>query len=140
MRTVSALLPLAAGVLFPLTLLAQSDSKTATMDDLAPPAAVVPAQESMLDIPIEKIAETTGGCAILDKDFPGMRSHPMYSFFKTMTLRQIAAMSKGKITPDMLQQADTDLSALHGSVITANTVTAPVLPAAAVGTMPVASQ
>ncbi len=66
---------------------------------------------SALDIPIEKIADTTDGCAILDKDFPGLRTHPMYSFFKPMTLNQIAAMSGGKITPDMLAQAQTDLAA-----------------------------
>jgi hypothetical protein len=68
--------------------------------------------DSALDEPIERIAGTADGCAVLDKDFPGLRKHPMYGFFKRMTLHQIAAMSRGKITTDMLTQAQTDLSAL----------------------------
>jgi hypothetical protein len=68
--------------------------------------------DSTLDEPIERIAGTVDGCAVLDKDFPGLRAHPMYGFFKRMSLHQIAAMSRGKITPDMLTQAQTDLSAL----------------------------
>lgn len=68
--------------------------------------------DSALDNPIEDIADSTRGCAILDKDFPGLRKHAMYGFFKAMSLNQIAAMSHGKITPDMLAQARTDLSAL----------------------------
>jgi hypothetical protein len=67
---------------------------------------------SPLDMPISQIADSAGGCAVLDKDFPGLRDHPMYPFFKEMTLNQIAAMSKGQITPDMLAQARTDLVAL----------------------------
>lgn len=65
-----------------------------------------------LDMPIEKIAQSPDGCAVLDKDFPGLREHPMYGSFKRMTLNQIAAMSHGKITPEMMSQASTDLSAL----------------------------
>ena len=81
---------------------------------LAVPAA---AQEtstprSPLDMPIEQIASTQDGCAVLDKDFPGLRHHPMYGAFKRMSLNQIAALSKGEITPDMMTQARTDLSAL----------------------------
>lgn len=67
---------------------------------------------SPLNVPIEEIAATAGGCAVLDKDFPGLRKHGMYPFFKDMTLSQIAAMSHGEITPDMLAQARSDLSVL----------------------------
>ena len=35
----------------------------------------------------------------------------MYGFFKNMSLHQIAAMSRGRITTDMLTQAQTDLTA-----------------------------
>ena len=35
----------------------------------------------------------------------------MYGFFKNMSLHQIAAMSRGRITSDMLTQAQTDLTA-----------------------------
>jgi len=80
------------------------------LDGVAPQTAEVTGQ-SKLDEPIAQIAGTAGGCAILDKDFPGLRAHPMYSFFKNMSLHQIAAMSSGRITTDMLSQAQTDLTA-----------------------------
>lgn len=77
--------------------------------------AAPPTQET-LDTPIETIAALPNGCAMLDKDFPGLREHPMFSSFKHMSLNQIAAMSKGQITPAMLAQAQTDLSALSAAV------------------------
>jgi hypothetical protein len=123
----SRILALSLVVTFPASVCAQTatttnEAATSSDTDLAPlpPAADAlaapssPAQpDSTLDEPITKIADTTGGCAILDKDFPGLRTHPMYAFFKSMSLNQIAAMSHGQITPDMLTQAQTDLSALN---------------------------
>jgi hypothetical protein len=91
--------------------LAASPAAAQTSDAAAPAAA------SPLDLPIETIADSTGGCAILDRDFPGLRDHPMYPFFKAMTLNQIAAMSKGQITPDMLAQAKTDLATLSAAPV-----------------------
>jgi hypothetical protein len=67
-----------------------------------------------LDAPIEQIASTPNGCALLDRDFPGMRQHPMYEYFKSMSLNQVAAMSKGQITPAMMKQARLDLASLGG--------------------------
>lgn len=72
---------------------------------------------STLNIPIEDISATLAGCAILDKDFPGLRAHAMYQFFKAMTLNQIAAMSHGRITAEMLAQAQFDLAALPIKVV-----------------------
>jgi hypothetical protein len=94
----------------------QPPVSTATSDDplaldgIAPQISEV-ANQSKLDEPIDQIAGTAHGCAILDKDFPGLRAHPMYGFFKNMSLHQIAAMSRGRITTDMLSQAQTDLMA-----------------------------
>jgi hypothetical protein len=106
-----------AHILFPLALLSLSPSAVqAQMDDVANPASV-PTTNALptLDTPIRQIASTDGGCAVLDKDFPGLRAHAMYPFFKSMSLNQIAAMSKGQITPDMLAQAKADLAALNAS-------------------------
>jgi hypothetical protein len=80
--------------------------------DVAAPTHDAAPSNSTLDVPIEDIAASVRGCAILDKDFPRLRGHPMYGFFKSMSLNQIAAMSSGEITPDMLAQARTDLSGL----------------------------
>lgn len=131
------LFAMAALILMPCTSWAQTDSLAPPVDELASTAPqqnpVQPA--SALDLPIEKIAGMSGGCAILDKDFPGLRLHPMYPFFKVMTLNQIAAMSKGQITPDMLAQARTDLAAID----TTATVTAAAPPVVHVAATPVAA-
>ncbi len=98
------------------------------------PVAPSPESNSALDQPITKIADSTNGCAILDKDFPGLRAHPMYPFFKTMTLNQIAAMSHGRITQEMLRQAQTDLLAIH---VPADATAA--VPVATIAAVPVAT-
>lgn len=112
LRSMRIALAVTALALMPLALWAQ-------------PAEVAPSKQvaslapsnSTLDVPIEEIAASFGGGAILDKDFPGLRTHTMYRVFKTMSLRRIAAMSHGRITPDMLVQAETDLSALPIKVV-----------------------
>lgn len=129
------LFTIAAVFLAPCSLQAQTVDPAPPVDDLSPTAlqqtSIQPA--SVLDLPIEKIAGMSGGCAILDKDFPGLRAHPMFPFFKAMTLNQIAAMSKGQITPDMLAQARTDLAAID----TAATATISPPPAVHVAATPV---
>ncbi len=133
------LFSISALFLIPCSLQAQTDNLAPAADDLAPTApqqiSVQPA--SALDVPIEKIADMSGGCAILDRDFPGLRAHPMYPFFKAMTLNQIAAMSKGQITPDMLAQASTDLAAIDSAAPA--TAAAAALPAVHVAATPVAA-
>ncbi len=116
--------------LIPCSLRAQTDNLALPADDLssAAPQQASVQPNSVLDLPIEKIADMSGGCAVLDRDFPGLRAHPMYPFFKAMTLNQIAAMSKGQITPDMLAQARSDLAA----IALAAPATAAVTPAPAV--------
>jgi len=95
--------------LMPAALRAQPADEVASLNQTATPQP----SPSNLDVPIGEIAAASGGCAILDKDFPGLRTNAMYSFAKSMTLHDIAAMSHGKITPAMLAQAQADLSTLH---------------------------
>jgi hypothetical protein len=96
--------------LMPAASWAQPANEVASLNQARP--AAPQKSNSTLDVPIVDIAASLGGRAILDKDFPGLRTHAMYGFAKVMTLNQIAALSHGKITPDMLAQARTDLSAL----------------------------
>ena len=110
-------------VLVPVAVLGLAPASAQTSDATQP--AAMQAAASPLDLPIETIADSTGGCAVLDKDFPGLRDHPMYPFFKAMTLNQIAAMSKGQITPDMLAQAKTDLATLSAAPVTTASSDAP---------------
>ena len=103
------------------------------------PAAPQTTPASSLDEPIRQIADTPAGCAVLDKDFPGLRQHSMYDFFKSMTLNQIAALSKGQITQEMLAQAQTDLLAMKTSGISTDALApaAPIAtPAAVAATQP----
>ena len=102
-------LVLTGAVLSTLALRVASAQDLPLLTDLQGPQT---SANSVLDEPIRQIADTVGGCAVLDKDFPGLRQHSMYPFFKSMSLNQIAAMSKGQITSDMLAQAQTDLTAL----------------------------
>jgi hypothetical protein len=108
--------------------------------DLPETAVAAPANPaSTLDEPIRQIADTPAGCAVLDKDFPGLRQHAMYDFFKSMTLKQIAALSKGQITQEMLAQAQTDLLALKaasGPTVGASMAAVPVSTAAVATTEP----
>ena len=99
---------MSALALMPAAMRAQPASEVASLNQAVAPAPL----NSSLDVPIEAIAASLSGRAVLDKDFPGLCKHPMYAFFKAMTLNDIAAMSHGKITADMLAQARTDLSAL----------------------------
>ncbi|MGA7712316.1 MAG: hypothetical protein WCA81_10470 [Rhizomicrobium sp.] len=107
-RAMRMALLMSAFALMPAALQAQPAADVAASEQVA---ALV-SSNSALDVPIEEIAASLSGCAILDKDFPGLRTHAMYVFFKVMTLNQIAALSDGRITPNMLAQARTDLSAL----------------------------
>jgi hypothetical protein len=104
----SMVLLMSAFALIPVASLAQPASQAAPPNQVMSRAP----SNSVLDVSIEEIAATMGGCAVLDKDFPGLRAHAMYHVFKTMSLRRIAAMSHGRITTAMLAQARTDLSAL----------------------------
>ena len=97
-----------ASALMPAALRAQSAAESAAPTQ---GAALAPSH-SMLDVPIEDIAASPGGRAILDKDFPGLCTQSMYEYFKAMSLNQVAALSHGRIEPAMLAQAQTDLSAL----------------------------
>ncbi len=107
-RSMRMALLMSALAFVPAAMRAQSAPEVASLTQ----AAVPEPSNSALDVPITDIAASSSGRAILDKDFPGLRTHAMYDFFKGMTLNQIAAMSHGDITPGMLAQARTDLSAL----------------------------
>ena len=112
-RSIRVVLVMSALALMPLTLWAQPAARLAVPRHVA---GLAPSN-STLDVPIEDIAASFGGAAILDRDFPGLRTHSMYRTFKSMSLRRIAAMSHGEITAAMLAQAQTDLSELPIKIV-----------------------
>jgi hypothetical protein len=64
------------------------------------------------DTPIETIVANPEGKAVLDKDLPGVTTHPMYDQFKSMSLKDLAPMSQGKITDEAIKKVDADLAAI----------------------------
>ena len=68
-----------------------------------------------LDTPVERICADPAGRAVMDRDLPGLSTHPDYAMFKSMSLKTLAGMSGGKITPTDLAKVQTDLAALPRS-------------------------
>src|ERR1700722_4700232 len=69
-----------------------------------------------LDTPIEAIAASPAGAAVINKDIPGLLTDRSYEIFKGMSLRLVAALSHGQLTNQMLAQVDDDLKALGRDV------------------------
>ena len=74
--------------------------------------AAAPAGAMTLDTPIEEIVANPAGKAVLDKDMPGLTTHPAYDQFKSMSLKEVQPMSQGAITDDMMTKAGADLATL----------------------------
>ena len=62
------------------------------------------------DTPIETIVANPDGKAVLDKDAPGLTSHPQYEMFKGMSLKELAPMSQGKLTDEGVAKIAADLA------------------------------
>ncbi len=78
----------------------------------APAPAMAPAAASAFstDTPIETIVANADGKAVLEKDAPGLTTHPMYDQFKSMSLKELAPMSQGKIDDAALVKLNADLA------------------------------
>ena len=79
-----------------------------------PAAAPAPAAASKftVDTPLETIVADTAGKAVLDATMPGITTHAMYEQFKSMSLKQLAPMSGGKITDEGLAKVSAALAAV----------------------------
>jgi hypothetical protein len=87
---------------------AQTPSSTTTTTTTTTMAA----KGMSLDTPIETIVANPAGKAVLDKDLPGLTTHPAYDQFKSMSLKEVQPMSQGAITDDQLAKTGADLAAL----------------------------
>ena len=79
---------------------------------LAQAPAAAPAALSVEATPIEALVANPAAKAVLDKDIPGLTTHEAYDQFKSMTLTQVAPMSQGALTDDMLKTVQADLDKL----------------------------
>ena len=65
-----------------------------------------------LDTPVEHIVAVPAGKAALDDQLPMVTSHPKYSTFKSMSLRQLQPVSGGMLTVAALVHAEAALGAV----------------------------
>lgn len=87
----------------------------ATAASVGPATGAAPAVTAKftLDTPIETIEADAKGKEVLTADLGGdVSQHPMYESFKSMSLNQVAPMSNGKISDDVLKKVATDLAAI----------------------------
>jgi len=79
---------------------------------LAQEAPAAPHTVFNRNTPVEKIAADPDGAAVLNKDMPGLLTHPSYPDFKSMSLRQLQEMSGGDMSKQDMEKAEADLMAL----------------------------
>ena len=78
----------------------------------ATPAPAAAASKYNLDTPIETIVADPVAKAVLDANVPNTSTHPSYDMFKSMSLRQVAPMSNGVLTDEMLAKTEKALAAI----------------------------
>jgi hypothetical protein len=102
--------------LFAIALIALASPAIAQTAPTAPAAPAAPAAATSrlnLDTPIETIMADPKGKEVLTADMGGdLSQHPAYEQFKGMSLNQVAPMSGGKVSDDMLKKVGADLSAI----------------------------
>ena len=95
-----------------LTLAAPLAAQNTTSPAPAPVAAAPAAAKYTVDTPLETIVGDPAGKAVIDANMPGLSTHAMYEQFKTMSLKQLAPMSGGKITDEGLVKVGAALAAV----------------------------
>ncbi|WP_109807835.1 hypothetical protein [Sphingosinithalassobacter portus] len=96
---------------------AAQDAPAAPAADAATEAA--PATEAEAgakyssNTPIEQLVANEQAKAVLDADVPGLSTHESYDMFKSLSLRQLAPYSQGKITDELLDKLDADLAGIE---------------------------
>ena len=78
----------------------------------APALAQAPAALSTETTPIETLVANPAAKAELEKNIPGITTHEAYDQFKAMTLTQVAPMSQGALTDEIIKKVQADLDAL----------------------------
>lgn len=69
-----------------------------------------PAARFTLSTPIEQIVADPAAKAALDSTIPGLSAHPAYDMFKAMSLKDLAPLSEGQITPELLAKTEAALA------------------------------
>ncbi|WP_326523491.1 hypothetical protein [Sphingomonas sp.] len=78
----------------------------------ATPVAPAGAVKFTLDTPIETLMADEKARAVVEANVPGIGAHPSYEMFKAMSFNQVAPMSNGQISAQMLAKLQTELAAI----------------------------
>ena len=78
----------------------------------APAMAQAAAALSTDSTPIETLVANPAAKAVLEKNIRGISTHEAYEQFKAMTLTQVAPMSQGAVTDEIIKKVQADLDAL----------------------------
>ncbi len=92
---------------------AQDASADAPATESAPATDAEASAKFSSDTPIEQLVANEQAKAVLDADVPGLSTHASYDMFKSMSLRQLAPYSQGKITDELLTKVDADLAGIE---------------------------
>ena len=85
---------------------------------VAPVAATTPPVGGYsLDTPIADLIAEPRAKAILDRDVPGMSDDPNLPKFQALSLRKLAPLSGGQMTPALLAKIAADLAAIDGAPV-----------------------
>lgn len=76
-----------------------------------PPAAPATARPTIAS-PIKDLIANSQTRVVLEKHLPGVSQHPALPQFQDMTLAQVAPVSQGAVTPEIIAAIDADLKAL----------------------------
>ncbi len=79
---------------------------------LAATGALAEGKPSVETTPIADLAANPDTKAVLDKDLPGVTTHPAFDQFKGMTLKALQPMSGGVISDAQLAAVQADLDKL----------------------------
>jgi len=76
-----------------------------------PPAAPATARPTIAS-PVKDLLANPQTLAVMEKHLPGISQHPALPQFQDMTLAQLAPVSQGRLTPEIIAAIDADLKAL----------------------------
>lgn len=87
-----------------------ADADPATAATPAEPASE-PASSARysIDTPIAQLLANFRSKAVLDRDMPGLSSDKNLETVKPLSLRRLAPLSGGRLTPELLEKVDRDL-------------------------------
>ena len=85
---------------------------TALAQTRTPPPAAPAAARPTIASPIKDLIANAQTRAVLEKHLPGVSQHPALPQFQDMTLAQVAPVSGGVVTPQIIAAIDADLKAL----------------------------